>query len=672
VKYLIPAPKKVEINEGTFAPTEHLTVFYGKGLAYFADDIRRRLASMTRAKLTPIEVSGKENVLVVRPNGFLDQQNDSTLNLSGEGYVLEITTAAICLEATSKRGFVNAWSTLAQIISYENKLPAFKITDHPDMGLRGIHLDLKGCMPTAEYLCEMLERMALHKINAVLVEYEDKFPYQSYPELRAETSLSLEEIGKFVETAKQFAIEVIPKVQCIGHVEYILRHEPYRHLAETLSTFCPLKEGTWDMVKTMIAEVMSCHADSSYFHIGADEAHFGRCPECREFVRQHGKEELYFRYVSRAAEYVIGQGKKPIVWSDPFTHWNFIEKLDRLPKETIIHHWDYRFYDSKSAWLLWHRRKTVSKRWVEVDPTEFTLGSRYEGLPKFIEDLPQEEQNLISHYMFEGGEPDRGDPLFWVNVIMDRGFTVIGGPAIKNVAGNNTFYTDFDLRYRNTDVWAKKAVESRLPGMINTAWSRPRSPKPPAVPMELLWYNIVASAELCWNAQTAKADFDARFDAAYAEGAPLSKAIDYLSLARRSKNPAYSNAATYLIENMMMNILRPNLFLQIINITAKYQQLVMKWDTSISDAGEWLAYYLSVQDRMIHRTDGAKEYIETLERYRQSWLEWETEAVDLLKTFMPEAEALETVCTKSRIYIYRCEDTMNRLRSWNTLTEKEG
>jgi hypothetical protein len=98
----------------------------------------------------------------------------------------------------------------------------------------------------------------------------------------------------------------------------------------------------------------------------------------------------------------------------------------------------------------------------------------------------------------------------------------------------------------------------------------------------------------------------------------------------------------------------------------------MKWDTSISDAGEWLVYYQSVQDRMIHRTDGAKEYIETLERYRESWLEWETEAVELLKTFMPEAEAMETVCTKSRIYIYRCEDTMNRLQSWNTLTEKEG
>jgi hypothetical protein len=47
---------------------------------------------------------------------------------------------------------------------------------------------------------------------------------------------------------------------------------------------------------------------------------------------------------------------------------------------------------------------------------------------------------------------------------------------------------------------------------------------------------------------------------------------------------------------------------------------------------------------MIHRTDGTNEYIETLERYRESWLEWETEAVELLKTFMPEAEALETVC----------------------------
>jgi hypothetical protein len=440
-------------------------------------------------------------------------------------------------------------------------------------------------------------------------------------------------------------------------------------LAETPSTFCPLKEGTWEMVRTMLSEVMSCHADSAYFHIGADEAHFGRCPECREFVRQHGKEELYFNYVSRAAEYVIALGKTPIVWSDPFTHWSFIEKMDRLPKETVIHHWDYRFYDKESAWLLWHRRKTVSKRWVEQDPTRFTLGSRYEGLPKFIEDLPQEEQDLISRHMFGGGEPDHGDPLFWVDVIMDKGFKVLGGPAIKNVAGDNVFYTDFDLRYRNTDVWAKKAVECGLPGIINTAWSRPRSPKPPAVPMELLWYNIVASAELCWNAQTDKAEFDARFDAAYAGGAPLSKVIDYLSQARRSKNPAYVNAASYLVGNMMDDD-TPGLFLQMIDLTAKYQQLVMRWDTSISDAGEWLGYYLSVKDGMFQRQEALPGYLNLLEDYREKWLAWEKEAVALLNTFMPEAEALETVCTKSKIYIFRCDDLIQRLRNWSDRAEE--
>jgi hypothetical protein len=191
----------VEINEETFTPAEHLTVIYGKGLSYFAVDIRRRLADNTGAKLTPMEVSGKENMLVVCPNEFPDKFNASALNLSGEGYVLEITTTVIRLEAASRRGFINVWSTLAQIMSFENKLPALKITDHPDMGLRGIHLDLKGRMSTAGYLCEMLERMALHKINAVLVEYEDKFPYQSYPDLRAETCLSLEEIGKFTDGA---------------------------------------------------------------------------------------------------------------------------------------------------------------------------------------------------------------------------------------------------------------------------------------------------------------------------------------------------------------------------------------------------------------------------------------------------------------------------------------
>jgi hypothetical protein len=120
----------------------------------------------------------------------------------------------------------------------------------------------------------------------------------------------------------------------------------------------------------------------------------------------------------------------------------------------------------------------------------------------------------------------------------------------------------------------------------------------------------------------------------------------------------------------MMDDDTPGLFLQMIDLTAKYQQLVMRWDTSISDAGEWLGYYLSVKDGMFQRQEALPGYLNLLEDYREKWLAWEKEAVALLNTFMPKAEALETVCTKSKIYIFRCDDLIQRLGNWSDRAEE--
>ena len=68
----------------------------------------------------------------------------------------------------------------------------------------------------------------------MLIEYEDKFPFRTHPELaHPKHALSLSQLEELKRTAHEHFIEIIPLQQSFGHLEYVLRHEAWRHLRET-------------------------------------------------------------------------------------------------------------------------------------------------------------------------------------------------------------------------------------------------------------------------------------------------------------------------------------------------------------------------------------------------------------------------------------------------------
>ncbi|HXK44545.1 MAG TPA: hypothetical protein PL060_01235, partial [bacterium] len=66
----------------------------------------------------------------------------------------------------------------------------FFVRSTPAITIRGIHLDLKGLPPTPSRLVELLELCAEARINCVLVEWEDMYPWKTYPELQNDTAYS--------------------------------------------------------------------------------------------------------------------------------------------------------------------------------------------------------------------------------------------------------------------------------------------------------------------------------------------------------------------------------------------------------------------------------------------------------------------------------------------------
>jgi len=130
----------------------------------------------------------------------------------------------------------------------------------PVVAIRGIHLDLKGLPPTPERLFEVLDLAYESRINCLLVEWEDTYPWKIYPELKNQTAYSTGTIRKFLDKAKNLNIEIIPLVQSFGHMENVLSKKRFKNLREVpdnVSDLCPLKKESHDTILKMIKDILT-------------------------------------------------------------------------------------------------------------------------------------------------------------------------------------------------------------------------------------------------------------------------------------------------------------------------------------------------------------------------------------------------------------------------------
>ncbi|NOZ29784.1 MAG: family 20 glycosylhydrolase [Chloroflexi bacterium] len=540
----IPQPKSVEWLPGRFAwdGIEALVVSESgdkRPLAWATALCEELSARLGRA-------------LAVRPAAAMEpglwlaataEGDASTLQLdlpqAPEGYVLQITPTTLLIAARRPAGLYYGLQTLRQLLAdaadESLALPAVRITDWPDLAVRGIHLDLKGAMAPFDYWREVIVTLAHYKINALLIEYEDKFPYTGHPDIVGPGALTPGEVAELVELAREHCIEVIPLVQCLGHVEYVLRHERYAHLREDgeLSQYCPLEPGAAELFREMADEVIAAHPYSRYFHLGADETWvLGQCPRCREEAARQGKLGLYMDYVVPAIEHIRSRGKVPIIWDDMVWRTPQPDRVDRFPADTVMCDWFYHITEPQVPYFLWGdeenmSRRWVSRRWREIDPTVIPAGARP------LEDLPEAGREFARRYWDRGNWPLMGDALPYANFFKEQGRPVIGASAAKGADGFSAFCPNFDRRYRNVALWGKAAVEKGIEGVISTAWSRYSTLTVPCEPFEMAWYTYLASAESYWNGSTTpRALFDIAFDRRFVGAIGVAEAIRHLDRGR--------------------------------------------------------------------------------------------------------------------------------------------
>lgn len=190
---------------------------------------------------------------------------------------------------------------------------------------RVVHLDFKGAPPSITYLKEVFPLIAKAGGNALLLEYEDMFPYSgSILNASALNAFTVTQIMELLEAAKAHNLEVIPLVQTFGHLEHALKLEEFVHLREVPKnpqSICPSKSDSFELVKTMIDQIMSLHQPRArYLHIGCDEVfQLGLCHSCRNVLKTKEKmpRDLFIDHVKKVATYVKTQYHvQPIIWDD--------------------------------------------------------------------------------------------------------------------------------------------------------------------------------------------------------------------------------------------------------------------------------------------------------------------------------------------------------------------
>ena len=288
----------------------------------------------------------------------------------------------------------------------------------PAVAVRGVHLDLKGTPPTFGRLMRLLELFAACRYNAVLVEWEDTFPWTVDARFRCETAYTPDQVRAFHARCGELHLAVIPLVQCLGHMETPLSVPGYERLREAphqAGVLNPLADGARELVERMVDDVLALTPAARHFHLGGDEAwSFGTHPDTRAYVEKHGKGALYLRHVEPILDRLNARGIRPILWHDMMRDWE-PQALRRLAAKADLCVWGYQGHP---------------------DTTTSHCNTRY--IQRFAE---------------------HGVPMW-------------GGTGYKGASGPDADLTRVDMHAANALAWVEVAQRFGMRGLFATAWSR--------------------------------------------------------------------------------------------------------------------------------------------------------------------------------------------------------
>lgn len=399
-----------------------------------------------------------------------------------EEYRITINQGNISVISGSIKGIEYGMQTLWQI-SPDGVLPIGTIEDKPCLKMRGFHINFDSFrqMDIHEALYS-IEKASEMKLNTILLEYSNRFPFEKYSDIAVNTTLKKEDIQLINQKAKDLGMELIPLQQTIGHLEYIVgldRYQSIRENGNSPAQICPMNPDARKVVLDLIDEIIKAHPGIRYIHLGGDEARsMGQCPACKEKTEKAGISPLYIDYMNSICDHVLSQGVTPIIWDDMLCAHP--EALDRLDKRIVIMYWDY-WTVSKNSPNFIARYDRYGKpvqvadlgwdhEWKEdLTDLETSVMETFIRRVDLKENLSQDFMSLYGKYL--GDEfPKRIKAYPYIEFYQDKGFTVIGAPTCL---GNGDDYHTLPNYWRfipNIRTAAERCIQAGTLGMVTSAW----------------------------------------------------------------------------------------------------------------------------------------------------------------------------------------------------------
>jgi hypothetical protein len=447
---LIPYPTKVEVLNGTgLIPQELHSI---------------QLKNLTNQPLLPdilsilIETTPKKTGVLILE---ITKQNDIPESL--QGYVLQIENKIVNIRSRGKAGLFYGCQTLQQLLEDSRDtgipIPALKITDYPALSYRSVHWDVKHHLDKMHYYYNSIDRLARYKINGIIFEVEDKLRYRRQPEIGAPQAISIEEMQALTEYARDRFIEITPLVQGLGHATFILKHDKYKHLRELPDNrwaFCPMDEGTYNVLFDMYLDAIEATPGARYLHIGGDEVgNIGLCHRCKDYAEKNGNLALNLYWLTKVCEFSVKQGRTPIFWDDmPFKYANLWNSVERGQNDS----------ESKTE-KIWAKNEPILNKLLDMFPKQAVYHRWIYGTTRY---------------------PGNIRALKWYR---DSGLTTMVATSTQTTT---ELMPGFD-RVGYIKEFLELAAEYEIDGMLCTAWDD-SSPI-----MEMYWRGFIASAEYSWS-----------------------------------------------------------------------------------------------------------------------------------------------------------------------------
>ena len=367
---IIPQPQKMERLEGGFQLVPQTWIYTDPASADTGSWLAVQLRKSTGWKF---RISGKTPPELAVTGAILLTTNGADSSLGAEGYELVVSKDAVVIRAPAQAGLFYGVQTLLQLLPpeifsnaavkhFDWQIPCVKITDQPRFQWRGLMLDVSRHFFTKTEVKQLLEVMALHKLNTFHWHLVDdngwRIEIKKYPKLtsvgawRGGVGFGLatnsttaygkdgryggfytqKDIREVVAYAQKLHITIVPEIEMPGHSLAVLSAYPQFGIGDgpfivplkggvNLGIYSPAKEETFQFLDDVLTEVAGLFP-AKYIHIGGDEVPKGPWKNdvaCQALMKREGlknEEELQSWFIRRIEKIVNAKGKTILGWSE--------------------------------------------------------------------------------------------------------------------------------------------------------------------------------------------------------------------------------------------------------------------------------------------------------------------------------------------------------------------